>query len=293
MKDYDVLVIGGGPAGIGTAIQTIRYGYNVEIIEKNEIGGLLRNANLIENFAGFPKGINGNKLTSLFKKQIKHLNIPILYETALEIEFEDKFIIKTNKNIYSSYFLVLAAGTKAIIPQKPDLSNLPTDSYFFELTQLKNPINRKIAIIGGGDAAFDYALQLSEKNKINIINRSEKYKGLDLLFDRIQQDSKIIYKNQSIVEKVVYYDKKIRLFCSRKNDNFEIDCDLLGITIGREPNYIKVSENVKAQKDNRYFEIGDLVNGIRRQASIAYGNGIDVAMKIHEIKKNESISKIR
>lgn len=293
MNDYDVLVIGGGPAGIGTAIQTIRYGYNVAIIEKNEIGGLLRNANLIENFAGFPKGINGDKLTSLFKKQIEHLNIPVFCETALEIEFEDKFIIKTDKDTYFSYFLVLASGTKAIIPQKPDLSNLPRGSYFFELTQLKNPANQKIVIIGGGDAAFDYSLQLSENNEITILNRSEKYKGLDLLFNRIQQDSKIIYKNQSIVEKVVYYDKKIRLFCSRKNDNFEIDCDLLGITIGREPNKINLPNEIEYLKNSRYFEIGDLINGIRRQASIAYGNGIDAAMKIHEIKKNESIGKIR
>ena len=85
MKVEPVMIIGAGPAGLATAIQLKRYGIHPLLFEGEEVGGLLRNANLVENYPGFPKGVSGSKLVNLFSRQAENLHIDVTHEQVLEL----------------------------------------------------------------------------------------------------------------------------------------------------------------------------------------------------------------
>ena len=89
MNVEHVTIIGAGPAGIATALQLKRYGITPIILEKNTIGGLLRNAHLVENYPGFPKGISGVNLVRLFRKHLERAAITIFPEEVINLDIED------------------------------------------------------------------------------------------------------------------------------------------------------------------------------------------------------------
>jgi len=83
----DVAIIGAGPVGIAAAIQLKRYDIEFMIFEKGKIGGLLRNANLVENYLGFPRGIRGRELVELFKEQLKNAGVKVQFEMVRELDY--------------------------------------------------------------------------------------------------------------------------------------------------------------------------------------------------------------
>jgi thioredoxin reductase len=108
-----VVIIGAGPAGLTTAIQLKRYGVETLVIEREESGGLLRNANLVENYPGFPGGIKGKDLVQRFVNQTRSIGIQVTNETAHLVErIEGDYQIVTDKRKYRSAYLVIASGTK-------------------------------------------------------------------------------------------------------------------------------------------------------------------------------------
>ncbi len=116
-----IIIIGGGPAGIAAAIQLKRYNLDPLLFEPEKPGGLLRNANLIENYPGFPNGISGVKLTKLIHKQLESFNIQTRTEKVRTLEFaknNDCFIIQTANSSYNADIVIIATGTK---PKKLDI----------------------------------------------------------------------------------------------------------------------------------------------------------------------------
>lgn len=283
MKENIVGIIGAGPAGIAAAIQLKRNNINPLFFEKKTIGGLLINANLVENYPGFPDGITGIELISKFKHHIKNLNINLQQEEVLNINYsKNLFIIKTNKNIYTTKYLIVATGTcpEKVIPEIYGLN--PTTSFFYEASSLFHCNNKKIAIIGGGDATFDYAISLSKTNQIYIFNKNEKPKCIPILFKRCSQKSTIkIFNNHEI--------KKIYLNNNKKNIEFINDSNFIVDEIifatGRisNKNFLDKNLNIKyLEKENKFFFAGDIKNKNFRQVGICVGDGLKAAMKITE-----------
>ncbi len=276
-----IVIIGGGPAGISIAIQLKRYGIEAILLEKEEIGGLLRNANLIENYLGFPKGISGLELTKLFKKQLVNAKVKFYFEEVLEVDYKNNiFIIKTNKRILKSNILIIASGTK---PHK--LAENVRKNIFYEIHKLSNITNKKIVIIGAGDVAFDYALNLSKKNDIIILNRGEKVKCIPLLWERASKSEKIIYYENREVKEIQFYNDELILICSNLKNEYKIIAKYLIIAIGREPQVDFLSENIKKnieilENSKLLYMIGDVKNDIYRQIAISIGDGIKVAMEL-------------
>ena len=288
MKINDVVIIGGGPAGISCAVQLTRYGIKPLLLEKENLGGLLLNANCIENYPGFPEGIKGAELTKLLKKQLKKNKIKISFEEVLTLSSNKKILnIKTDKNIYSSKFAVIASGTK---PKKFKGCIIPEEiktKIFYEVYNLKTLKNEKIAIVGSGDAAFDYALGLGKHNEIIILNRNEKSKCIPVLFDRVKKSRKIKYMTNIKVKSIKSSDNTILLKCITSKEITNIKIDYLLIAIGRVPCLDFLSTDLKKKISNRLYLAGDVKNGIFRQTSIAAGDGIKVAMQIYsKMRKN-------
>jgi len=256
---FNVAIIGSGPAGIACAIQLRRHGITPVIFEKNEIGGLLRNANFVENYPGYADGITGKELITKFNNHLKKLNISPIFEEVIKVNFTNEiFNIKTDNSTYTSKYLVIASGT---VPKK---LNIEANNVFYEICELykHNLTHKKIVIIGSGDAAFDYALNIAENTdarEVVILNRSIKTKCLPLLKQRALENKKINYLENTEL-----------------NENMEYDY-ILG-AIGREPND-KILRFAQNDVKNLFY-IGDVKNGHFRQTTIAVGDGIKAAMEI-------------
>ena len=276
-KNTNVIIVGAGPAGIACAVQLKRYNIDSIVFEKGEIGGLLHNANLIENYPGFPNGISGKNLAQLLNKQSQTAKINIKYELISSVKFENNdFILESNNGRYCSKYLVIASGTKPAIPKIPIINDNIKDKIFFEIYKLGEIKNKNIAIIGAGDCAFDYALNLSDYNKVTILNRSNRIKALPILQDRVSKIENIKYFENTSVKQIESKNDKITLKC---NPNIvENDMDYLLIAIGREPNFDFINKDLLTNPN--VFQVGDVKNGQFRQTSIAVGDGTFCAMKI-------------
>ncbi len=187
-RNYRVAIIGAGPAGIAAALQLQRSGINPLIFEQKYIGGLLNNAFFIENYPGFPKGISGIDLVKKFKGHLDTWGINVVNDCVIKVYKEKNDFILQTKKTYKVQFLVIASGTK---PKLPDIDASGfKEKILSDVYPIRNIRNKRIVIVGSGDAALDYALNLGRNNKITILNRNNKIKGLDLLFKRIKKISR-------------------------------------------------------------------------------------------------------
>ena len=287
MDAEDVTIIGAGPAGIAAAIQLKRYGITPVVLERDSIGGLLRNANLVENYPGFPEGIPGLELVDLFEEQVKRASLDIRREEVVSVGFEGGvFLVETTGARFQTHILVAASGTK---PRRfDDLEIHPEleDKVFYEVYPLLGERGKEVAIVGAGDAAFDYALNLSRKNRVTILNRTNELKCLPLLWERALENSNIKYLENTEIKKLrTKSGKAMTLECTGPNGLFELEVDYLIGAIGREPNLDFLSSAVAGQIEGLrsqgiLFLIGDVKNEIFRQTSIAVGDGVMAAMQI-------------
>jgi len=279
-KNTKVIIIGAGPAGIACAIQLTCYNIDSIIFEKDEVGGLLKNANLIENYPGFPNGISGKRLVQLLNKQSQIAKQKIQYGNVETVEFlDDTFSINTNRKIYHSKYLVIASGTKPIVPVIPLIQDSIKSKVFFEIYKLDQIKNKNVAIIGAGDCAFDYALNLGNNNEVIILNQSNRIKALSILQDKVSKVENIKYFDDTSVQEICKIDKQLNLILENTDESFLVD--YLLIAIGREPNLDFVDKNLL--KNPNMFQIGDVKNGGFRQTSIAVGDGTFTAMNINKI----------
>jgi len=279
-KITDVIIIGAGPAGIACAIQLKRYNIDSIVLEKDKIGGLLRNANLIENYIGFPNGLSGEKLVELIRRQSQSSKLKIKYELVEYVDSDKDIInVKTNSNLYQSKYLVIASGTKPIIPTVPIIHDNFKTKVFYDIYKLGQIKNKNIAIIGAGDCAFDYALNLCSNNKVAILNRSTRIKALPTLQDRVSKIESINYFDNIIVKEIDLKNDKIN-FSSIPNIVTTV-FDYILIAIGREPNLDFINKDI--MKNPNVLQIGDVKNGQFRQTSIAVGDGTFTAMKISKL----------
>jgi thioredoxin reductase (NADPH) len=291
----DVVIIGAGPAGIATAIQLKRYNIEFILLEQEETGGLLRNAYLVENYPGFPEGIKGLELVKLFKKQLKKSGIEVSSERVLELEYRDSgFLTKTSKTTIMSKIAVIASGTK---PKR--ISSLPVsddikDRIFYEVYPIRKLKKKKFAIIGAGDAAFDYALSLSQNNEVIILNRKEQAMCVRVLEQRCIKSKVISYSSNVSVAQINKKGKKLLLTLIHSDNQKEsqISVDYVVIAVGREPCDDFLGGQLKKNfrnllKARNLYMVGDIKNRTYRQTAICAGDGIKAGMQIYKKLKRE------
>jgi thioredoxin reductase (NADPH) len=287
-----VAVIGAGPAGLSAAFQLKRFRIPFILFEKENMGGLLRNAGNLENYPGFPLGIPGWELARLMSSQAEKFGLKIIYKKVETISFqEDKFLINTSDRFFLSSFLVVASGTKAKNLDHSFYQDEVQEKIYTEIHIIRTLKDKIIGIIGGGDAAFDYALTLSARNKVVIFNRSKHVKCIPVLFERVKEAKNIKYKPARTL-KAIYSDnnKRLRAIFVHDGNEEEYCLDILVTAIGREPAVDFLSEQIRSEKsrlesEGKLYFIGDVKNGPFRQLAIASGNGVECAMKINNLIK--------
>jgi thioredoxin reductase len=283
-----VTLVGGGPACSTAAIQLVRSGVDILTITE-KIGGTIRNANLVENLVGFPKGINGEEYVKLLEEQLEYSKIPIIMETVKSIsKMNEKYVIQTEEIEITSDYLIVGTGS---IPCKLNINGekeaFKSKKLFYEIYNAKKYSKGKvITVIGSGDVAYDYSLNLSKIAKeIVIIQRTENTKSLPILQKRVEQEKKITIRVNREPYEIYTENEKVILATKTEKEVKEIKSDLIIIAIGREPNIGFLSDDLKEEYENPkeesdlYF-IGDVKKGNYRQVSIAMGDGMNVAMEI-------------
>jgi len=279
---------------MASAMYLHRAGFAPLLLERGERGGLLRNANLVENYPGFPGGIKGVDLVERFSKQLDALDIRV---TKAEVKLVSKsggvFRIKSDIGEFSSRAVIVASGTR---PRKSLLrgsDGLLGSKVFNELVDmpLEKVAGKHVVVIGGGDAAFDYALNLQGRGcDVTIISRSEP-KCLSLLRARAEAGG-IEVAMRVVPEQVKVVPRGISLQCGSGRDRLEFSADYILLACGREPNNEILSPTLRRQVGKAteipetnipgLYLAGDLVRGRHRQTGIAVGDGIRAAMLAEE-----------
>jgi thioredoxin reductase len=286
-----VAIIGAGPAGIAAAIQLKRSGIEFLLLEKERIGGLLNEANLLENFPGIPNGIPGRTLTTRLKHQLSAAGITVEKAQVLRLEYHDScFMVQTEKQTIKASKVILACGTLPLPPGPPLDLFQPQDRIFNSVLPLLKSRQKTIAVIGGGDAAFDYALNLAGKNKVHILNRSGKLSTLPILLSRCRQHPNIIIHENSRLIHAITKERTTEIMLKTldplSGGKNEIVCHLILTAIGRVPALHFLDPDLRSalaelQLQKKIFLAGDVGNGRFRQAIIAAADGLRAAMEIH------------
>jgi len=311
LNDFDILIVGGGPAGLSAAIYLVRAGYKIRVFEKERVGGLLWNAHRVENYLGFPGGIGGAELATRFQDQALSLGVIIdqakisrLRESRDEplrgklnrrpspglrsMSNEGGFIGAAGRKIVRASAVIVASGTRPKHIRLPGCSSLLGRRVFFEIASAEadRARGRKALVIGGGDAAFDYAIQWRERGgEAEILVRS-KIRGLSLLAARAARlQIPVLCGAEPLC--VTATPSGIRLSFRHEMNIHQREGDILFLACGREPDLECLDDSLRKMirkpsvktRCPGLFWAGDVIRGRDRQTGIAVGDGLRAAME--------------
>lgn len=313
MQNYDVIIIGSGPAGNTAAIYTARSCLKTALFTGTSIGGQLTITTEIENFPGFSEPVKGLELMNNIIKQTENVGADIIYDSIKKVNFSVKpFVCETeNGNIYQAKNIVIATGAKAkwlgLESEKHFLgygvSGCATcDGNFFR--------NLPVAIIGGGDTAGTEALHMTHiSSKVYLIYRKDSFSKMQKsISEKILKNDKIeILFNSEIVEvcgneqpKVV---ESLKVINNKSKKISEIQVSAMFVAIGRKPEsdiflnsgldidndgYIITKNDSARTNIKNVYAVGDVTNKKYKQAIIAAGYGSIAALEIEEDKYDKN-----
>jgi thioredoxin reductase (NADPH) len=293
-----VIILGSGPAGYTAAIYAARANLKPMILTGFQKGGQLTTTTEIENFPGFPKGIDGNELMSQMEQQAARFETEIVFGEVSDLDLSVRpFKIHVGEKLYTCDALIIATGASARYMgiesetkyKGRGVSACATcDGFFYR--------GKKVAVIGGGDSALEEASYLSNFcEKVFLIHRRDELRGSKAMQDRVLKNSKIEIVWDSVVEEIVgdesgMTDLKVKNVKTGKSK-------LLGtvglfVAIGHTPN-TGLFENVLEMDKKKYlvtktgttktsiegvFACGDVADSVYRQAVTAAGTGCMAAI---------------
>ncbi len=290
-KLYDVIIIGGGPAGYTAALYAARAGLDTLILERMAVGGQMTLTGDIDNYPGFEEGVDGFTLGMKMQQSAERFGAKTEYDEVLEVDFSQKIKrIKTAMGEYHAKTVIIATGAN---PKKLGLENEETltgrgvhycahcDGRFYK--------DKTVAVIGGGNSAVSDALYLSNlAKKVYLIHRRDTLKATQVYKAPLEKAENIEFIWNSTLTNVIFDNKVIgaEIENLKSNEKSGIALDGVFISIGRSPasalfenvlnideyGYIIANETTKTNIGGVYA-IGDVRTKPLRQVVTAVGDG--------------------
>lgn len=296
MDTYDVIIVGSGPAGLTAAIYTTRANLKTLIIAGEKWGGQLQLTSLVENFPGFPEGIQGPELMSNMRKQAEHHGAEVLEYNLKSADFSKRpFTLTAGDNTYQARSVIIASGADAKwlgVPGEEEkigkgVSSCATcDAAFFR--------NKVVMVVGGGDAAMEEALVLSKvASNVTLIHRRDSFRASQIMQDRVKKtpNIKILFNSEITEVEGGIKVEKVKVKNTQTNDVSELPVDGVFVAIGHIPNtkvfsgidlddkgYVKVYDHYRTNVEG-VFVAGDVHDRDYRQAVTAAGFGCAAALE--------------
>ena len=296
-----VIILGSGPAGLSAAIYASREGFQPLVIGGFSPGGQLLLTTVVENFPGFPDGIDGPVLISQMRKQAEKFGTMFIDSNATSVDFSKKpFKITADGKTYESDSVIIATGANAKwlgIPSEKKfighgVSNCATcDGPFYK--------GKEVVTIGGGDTAAEDSLFLTRfARSVTIINRSSALRASKIMQDRLKSNPKVKIVFDTVIEEIKG-DKSVGSVMLKNvvtGQLQEMKIDGVFVAIGYSPNteifagQITLDEKryIVPARDEIYtniegvFVAGDVADHVFRQAATASGSGVKAALAVRE-----------
>jgi thioredoxin reductase (NADPH) len=299
---YDVIIIGGGPAGLTAAIYTGRASLKTLVMESAVIGGNAALTDQIDNYPGFPFGINGSELIENFRKQAERFGAELMMEDVIGIENtpEGKKVI-TEGGDYYARALVIAMGARrrelGVAGEKDYLGRgvsycATCDGMFYQ--------GVPVAVVGGGDSAVKEALYLADiASRVYLIHRREGFRANQTSLDKMMVNDKIELKLNKVVNRIEG-DTMMQRLCIKdvingEEEKLEVEgvfvsigfvaaSDFIGEALETRDGYIVTDEEMRTSAEG-IFAAGDIRAKNARQIATAVGDGALAGIAVTEYLK--------
>ena len=295
----DTVILGSGCAGLTAAIYTGRANLKPLVLEGHEPGGQLSITTLVENFPGWPDGIQGPELIENMKKQASRFGAEFKVAHLVSADLSTQpFTLNLGSETIRTRTLIIASGASARwlgLPSEQALighgvsSCATCDGFFFS--------GKEIAVIGGGDSAMEEALFLTRfATKVYVLHRSDNYRASHIMLERARAHEKIEFISNVMVDEVLGAEQKevtgLRLRSTLTSDKFVLPLSGMFLGIGHEPNtrafvgqieldsegYVVTHDDVHTRIPG-IFACGDVQDRRYRQAITAAGSGCAAALE--------------
>jgi thioredoxin reductase (NADPH) len=295
MERYEVLIIGGGPAGLTAGLYTSRAGLKSLLMERGIVGGQIINATLVENYPGFPQGISGAELGSLMHQQAVKYGLEIMTAEVTGIARGQPYNISTTEGDFEATAIIIAAGSEyrklGVRGEERLLGHgvsycATCDGFFFR--------DQEVAVVGGGDTAITDALELTRHvKKVYVIHRRDQLRAGQVLQQRAFAEPKLDFVWSTVVEEVLG-DKvleELKLHNVKTGQHSTLKVAGVFVAVGLMPNsrnffnivdlddagYI-ITDETMATSAPGIFAAGDIRRNSPRQIGAAVGDGATAAM---------------
>ena len=293
---YDVIIIGSGPAGLTAAIYTTRADLKTLLIAGGKWGGQLQLTTLVENYPGFPEGIQGPDLMTAMRKQAEKFGTEFLDEDFESADFSTRpFKIKASNKTFESKSVIIATGADTkwldVKGEKEKIgrgvsSCAPCDAVFFR--------NKNVIVVGGGDSAMEEALVLTKfATTVTLAHRKDSFKASEIMQKRVKDNPKVkILFNTEVTEVLGEQNVTgVKLLNNKTNVTQDLPIDGVFVAIGHIPNsskfkdieldeagFIKIHDHFLTNKEG-VFVAGDVHDSHYKQAVTAAGYGCSAALE--------------
>ncbi len=303
----DVIIVGSGCAGNTAALYTARANLKPLVVAGHEPGGQLSLTTLVENFPGFPEGIEGPLLVDNIKKQAEHFGAEYLHGSVVAADLSKRpFRLKVDNDWQEARTVIIASGASARWLNLPNEQKLighgvsscaTCDGFFYR--------GKKIMVIGGGDSAMEEANFLTRfGEEVALVHRRDAFRASKIMLERARSNPKIKFLLNTVVEDIFDPGQKqvtsVKLRNLKTGETWVRDVDGFFVAIGHIPNTRPFEGQIELDPDGYIiskggartsvtgvFHAGDVQDRTYRQAITAAGAGCMAAIEVERFLEAE------
>ena len=295
-KDYDTVIVGGGPAALAAAVYAGRAELRTIVLERSVLGGQVSLTHAIDNYPGFPQGISGPELTELMAKQARRFGAEIVTEEVTEVKLDgDTKVVAASANSYRAPTLILATGADPRhlgVPGEKELRGRGVsycgtcDAPFFR--------GKKVVVVGGGDTALKEALFITKfATDVVLVHRRQEFRAENIYQTQVRENGKIKLELDAVVDRINGKEKVegVEVRNVKTGERKTLSCDGVFIFVGTVPNTgflgdlfeVDPGGHIATDADMMsavpgIFAVGDVRKNSYRQIATAVGEGATAAI---------------